>query len=496
MKQLYLEKSIGIDFQKEIVIIALLGKTLRSMELLDYQVCHIGSNGTEKSDSQLITNLNDFRKRNGLISIRGAFCFPRNDIILKYIDIPTPKKENIKNILEYEIERHVPLNKDDIYYDFQIIKQKEENLYSLVIAVSKKSQVDHCISVLKKASIIPSLVSLSTASTFNLLSFIDYNRKVFNAVIEIGVNSMNISFILGGTLNFSRSVPLPENNAWGKLFFEKIISSVDLKNTAENFTEFLIKEINLSLASYSEIPSEQVIDCFYLSGGGLLAAPIKKRLEQKITGTVHTLDPLTKLESKNFDVSVQDRNSLANAIGVGIQNHIKSDFHINFLPEVLRKYARDHSFKSMLILAGVFIFILLLTFFSAFFKEQMTLDKIEKELKNIKKEVIIAENLEREYEQISRQKLFLQNIRTSNPSRLKILKELTTILPPDVWLLNLAIKQDAAEIIGTANSTSKLVPLLEQSGLFTDVHFIDSIEHVKNREQFKIKLPLKNVVVK
>lgn len=496
MKQLYIEKSIGIDFQKEMTTIALLGKTLGGVELLDYQIFYNGSNRPEEYDSQLVANLNDFKKRNSLTNIKGAFCFPRNDIILKYIDIPTPKKENIKDILEYEIERHVPLNKDEIYYDFQIIKQREENLYNILIVVSRKSQVDHCINLLKEASIIPSLVSLSTVSNFNLLSFIDYDRKIFNAVIEIGFSNTNISFILEGSVNYTRSAPSPENNVWNKFFLENEKSNIKLENAAENFTEFLIKEINLSLAGCRDITSEQTIDCFYLSGGGLLAVPIKKRLEEKITGTVHILDPLIKLQSKNRDISEKDRNFLATAIGAGIQNHIKSDFNINLLPEALRKYAQDHSFKAMLVLSGIFILALFITFVSASIKEQGTLSKIENELKKIKKEVIIAENLEREYEQINRQRLFLEEIRTSNPSRLRILKELTTILPSDVWLQNLVIKQDSAVITGTADSTSKLVPLLEQSDLFTDVHFVDSITHVKNREQFKIKLPLKNVAVK
>ncbi len=496
MKQLYLEKSIGIDFQKEITSIALLGKTLRGMELLDYHIWQSGLNGSEDSEHQFTANLNDFMKRNGLKNIMGAFCFPRHDIILKYIDIPTPKKENIKDILEYEIERHVPLTKNEIYYDFQIIKKREENLYNVLIAVSKKSQVDHFIDLLKEASIIPSLVSLSTVSNFNLLSLIDYDRKILNAVIEISFRGVNISFILDGSVVYTRSIPSSGNDDWKKFLLERIVSNVTLETAATNFTEFLIREINLSLASYREVATEQDIDCFYLSGGGLLTMPIKNHLDPKITGRVRILDPLVNLQSSNYDISEKDRNFLTNAIGAGIQNHIKSDFHINFLPEALRKYARDHSLKTMLILSGIFIFVLFITFASAFFKEYLALNEIESEIKKIKKEVIIADNFEREYEQISRQQLFLKEIQTRNPSRLIILKELTTRLPSDVWLQNLAIKQSAAVITGTADSTSKLIPLLEQSDLFTDVHFVDSISHVKDREQFKIKLPLKSMTVK
>lgn len=494
MKPLYLEKSIGIDFQKEMVTVVLLGKTFRGMDLLDYLIWHNGSDGSEDSDKKFIENLSNLIKRNNLSNIRGAFCFPRNDIILKYIDIPAPAKEDIKAILEYEIEKHVPLNKDDIYYDFQIIKQKENSLYNVLIAVSRKPQVDHFVNLLKEASIIPSLISLSTVSNINLLSFNDYNQNVFNAVIEIGFLCVNISFILDGSVNFTRSIPILENPNWKKCLSENTVSENKLKTVAKSFTEFLLKEINLSLVSYREIPSNQPIDCFYLSGGGLLAMPVKKLLEQKISGTVHLLDPLTKFQRNN--ISKDDRNFLANAIGTGIQNHIKTKFCINFLPESLRKYAKDHSFKTMLILSGVFMFLLLVIAFSIILKETSSLNKIENELDKIKKEVIAADNLEREYDKIIRQKLTLQEIQSNNPSRLRILKELTSLLPSDLWLSNLVIKQDAAEIMGSAASTSKLIPLLEKSDIFTDVHFIDSIKRKKNREQFKIKLPLKKVAEK
>lgn len=494
MKPLYLEKSLGIDFQKEMVTTVLLGKTLRGMDLLDYHICYYGSNSSEESDKQFIENLSNLIKRNKLTNIRGAFCFPRNDIILKYIDIPAPAKEDIKAILEYEIEKHVPLNKDDIYYDFQIIKKKEVSLYNILIAASRKPQVDHFINLLKEASVIPSLISLSTVSNINLLSFNNYDQNIFNAVIEIGFLSVNISFILDGSVSFSKSAPIPENQNWRKCLSENAVSGDKLQTIAENFTEFLLKEINLSLVSYREIPSNKPIDCFYLSGGGLLARPVKKLLEQKISGTVHLLDPLAKFQ-KN-DISEDDRNFLTNAIGTGIQNHIKNKFCINFLPASLRKYAKDHSFKTMLILTGVFMFLLLVIAFSIFLKTSSSLNKIENKLNKIKKEVIAADNMEREYEKIIRQKLTLQEIQINNPSRLRILKELTSLLPSDLWLSNLVIKQDAAEITGSADSTSKLVPLLEKANIFSDVHFIDSIKRIKNRERFKIKLPLKKMTTK
>lgn len=494
MKQLYLEKSIGIDFQKDKVIVVLLGKTFRRLDLLDYSIWENNSKETEESDKQLKDNFNNFIKRNKLSNIRGSFCFSRHNIFLKFVDIPAPKKEDIKDILEYEIEKHIPINKEEIYFDFQIVKQKKDNLYSILIAASKKSLVDHYIGLLNESSIMTSLVSLSTVSNFNLLCFNDYEQDIFTAIIEISSGSFNISFILNNTVVYIRNITIPEKLNGLKIHLEKGLSDSELDVAVSSFSEFLIREINISLASYREIPPNKAIDCFYLSGGGLLAKPLKKHLEQKFAWTVRILDPLTKFSSNG--ISEIDKSCLANAIGTGVQNHIKSNFCINFLPESLRKHAQDHSSKTMLILSGIFMLTLLAMVFGIILKENKTLNKIENELNKIKKEVIVVENMESEYERIRKQKLTIQKILSENPNKLAILKELTSLLPSDLWLTNLAIKQDAVEITGSADTTSKLIPLLEQSDIFTDVHFISSIKRIKNRENFKMKLPLKKMTKK
>lgn len=494
MKQLYLEKSIGIDFQKERVIVVLLGKTFRRIDLLDYSIWENDSKETEGSDKQFKDNFNNFIKRNKLSHIRGSFCFSRPNIFLKFIDIPAPKKEDIKGILEYEIEKHLPINKEEIYFDFQIVKQKKNNLYNILIAASKKSLVDHYISLLKESSIITSIVSLSTVSNFNLLCFNDYEQETFTAIIEINSGSFNISFILNNSVVYIRNITIPEKQNGLKSHLEKDLSESELDAAASSFSDFILGEISISIASYRGIPPNKDIDCFYLTGGGLLAKPLKKHLEQKFTGTVWILDPLTKFSSN--DISEVDRSYLANAIGTGVQNHIKSNFCINFLPESLKKYAQDHSSKTMLILSGIFMLTLLAMVFGIILKENKTLNKIEHELNKIKKEVIVVENLEREYEQTRRQKLTIQKILSETPSRLVILKELTSILPSDLWLTNLLIKQDAAEIIGSADTTSNLIPLLERSEFFTDVHFNSSIKRIKSRENFKMKLPFKKMTTK
>ena len=489
----FLEKSIGIDFQKERIIIALLGRTITGMVLLDYSILTNDTKETGEFDRRFRENLKKFIHQNKLSNIRGAICFPRQTIILKYINIPAPKIEDIEAMLEYEIEKHVPLKKEDIYYDFHIIKKKD-HLFNVLIAVARKSQVHRYIKILEETSIIPSIISLSTLSNFSLLSFNNYNQKLFNAIIEISPQYINISFILNGSVHYMRSVSIPDNQELLKGLIKNIEPNTNMNTAVEKFSEFVLKEISISLASFRENPSYQAVDSYFISGGGLLSLAIKKSLEQRLTGAVEILDPLTKLRCNN--IAEKDRYILANAVGTSLQNHVKNIISINLLPEASRSSTKDHSLRAMLILGGIFLLILLGTLFSIILKDNIKLTKIENELKEIKKEVILAETLERQYEKLRKHKLTFLQLDLNHPSRLIILKELSSLLPSDLWLSSLAIKKDAVEIIGSANSTSTLIPLLESSEIFNNVHFLDSIKHKKNREHFKIKLPLQKAPVK
>ena len=66
MNSLFLEKSIGIDFQKERIIIALLGKTITGMVLLDYSILTNDTKETGEFDRRFRENLKKFIHQNKL----------------------------------------------------------------------------------------------------------------------------------------------------------------------------------------------------------------------------------------------------------------------------------------------------------------------------------------------------------------------------------------------------------------------------------------------
>jgi general secretion pathway protein L len=80
------------------------------------------------------------------------------------------------------------------------------------------------------------------------------------------------------------------------------------------------------------------------------------------------------------------------------------------------------------------------------------------------------------------------------PDKLRILKELTQIIPDNTWLFNLRLSQQTLEISGMSRSASDLIPLLEKSGWLTKTEFASPIvTDASKLEHFKIKAEIKGL---
>jgi general secretion pathway protein L len=86
----------------------------------------------------------------------------------------------------------------------------------------------------------------------------------------------------------------------------------------------------------------------------------------------------------------------------------------------------------------------------------------------------------------------LEDLRAGNWQKLRLLAQLTKLLPDDTWLQQLQISEDTVEIYGSSNRAADLVPPLENSPYFTQVEFTSPITRDnKNKEVFRIRMRLK-----
>jgi general secretion pathway protein L len=79
-------------------------------------------------------------------------------------------------------------------------------------------------------------------------------------------------------------------------------------------------------------------------------------------------------------------------------------------------------------------------------------------------------------------------------SKLRILEELTRLIPDDSWLNELSYKADEKKIriSGLTVSAAKLIPILEESPLFDAVKFstVITTDRRSEKERFRIEMNL------
>lgn len=98
---------------------------------------------------------------------------PETKTFIKLIEIPLVENKKIKETIEQEICQHIPLVKEDMYFDWQIIKKitkNNEQKIQILIGATPKNIVDSYADILKKAGLNPLIFEIEAcAITRNLI---------------------------------------------------------------------------------------------------------------------------------------------------------------------------------------------------------------------------------------------------------------------------------------------------------------------------------------
>ena len=164
----------------------------------------------------------------GKISSRDVVaCLPETKTYLKLIEIEKSPNE-LKEIIESEIEKHIPVPLDDIYYDWQIIESNRE-LDKVLVGVCPKKIVNQYIEIFKEAKL--SIVGLeieAIAISRSLLKEESPKNKKSKykdnyLIIDIGKKRTSMFVYSKNTPLFTLSLPLS-----GELITSHIAESLEI----------------------------------------------------------------------------------------------------------------------------------------------------------------------------------------------------------------------------------------------------------------------------
>ncbi|HEV2601521.1 MAG TPA: pilus assembly protein PilM [Candidatus Babeliales bacterium] len=165
-------------------------------------------------------------------------------VFFKEIRLPFIKYQQIKSVIEFEVEPLLPFSLQDAVIDFIITKQipEEKSSEILIAAVPKQTIAEH-VQFFNQAGIDPTVVTVDLFALYGL--FNDYpaysTLAEGTAIIYLGLHSTQIAYLYDGQLRLIRSLPK------GIFTIAKTASTtlaIDATEVMESLTRFGLEKPN------------------------------------------------------------------------------------------------------------------------------------------------------------------------------------------------------------------------------------------------------------
>jgi Tfp pilus assembly PilM family ATPase len=489
MKSIFIEKSLGMDIREESVSLTLIGKKLRTIEVLAGKTISLKplTGKDEKAEKHFLNKVNRFLIEHDTWPESVVLSLPRSYVTFKTFELLAPDMESVQSMVEFELERQFSSGLEDLYYTFQIT-HKHENAFHIASAAIKKDIANYFLELVRKLNLKPTILDISTFANVNLAFSQDIgNDSSIWALADISPENLDIALIKNNAIEFSRS------HSWTKPLIKaansgKANDPKQLESLSGEITKTIVDELQQALSSCRNIEADELVGHIYITGGGVLTPLITQHLQKATDVSTTALHPPESVND-NMSESFSPLHMLT-SLGLGLRELKKQKIEANLIPADMQPKRKKVNIKVTLAMAVTVVLLLAGWFANKVVYTDKTLATLDEQLNGIKGQVASLEKIDLEYDSLKQYVDILNAIKRQYPNKLPVLGELTRTLPRDTWLTHLKFKQIEIEVKGFSPVASKLIPLLEQSKVFEKTGFVGTIISESAGEKFTIRADL------
>lgn len=464
------DSSLGIEIKETSLNMACLEKSLEGWTLKHFENIPLPAPAEyEERQKVIIDSISDFRRKSSFTSSKVFVSIPREYVLFKYIRLPQAAKENLSKVIEYEMERFVPFGSDEVFFDFQIVREFESVILVLLAAV-KRAILQPYLDIFLLASSEPLSVEVSSTALFNALANSDETFEEGDfAVFLIDSGRAELLVAMKGVLAYSRAFSLSDGGS--AVGFTKILKEL----------ETALFQISNDFCAGEEIKPES-LKYVLLSNDDKTITDVKEILDKEGLDCRIGFKPL---RLRNVRTNFQ---SVAVPYGAALKGLKKVPLSIDLMPKGKKQTVKPPSWIPTAILA-VLVAFLGISWGSIFVnREREQLADLNTRVEKLKPEIRFVEQLEKQVQALEKNYKAFENFKAGNVSQLDILRELTSIIPEKVYLTRFNYAGGKVQIEGQAPSASELIPILETSPLFQEAKFSAPITKTpEGMEQFRLE---------
>lgn len=390
----------------------------------------------------------------GVRTSRVHVGIPRRRAVVKVLELPAVAGADLRRMVGFELERHLPFPASDAIFDFHVLDQAPGRPIRVLLVAVERRVFEWVQGLLRNTGLTPRLIDVAIHSLAVLVARSDGEPRDGAVVVHVAESEAELAVVRRGQPILSRAFPLPGD--------------------AAEPDRTLGEELRRSLASLG--PDDRAAVAEVVVTGARVPATAWAGLPAR---TEITLPPgLTGPGS---------RPPFLLALAAALRHPVRGRLRTNLMPDELRPRPFPWRVAATVALAVLTLLLGLAIPVATVMRGERRLAAVNHALDQLGPEVRQVEQLVSAVQRARRELETLQGFEAQHVRVLPILRELTEVLPPDVWLTNLSVDRKGVELAGFAAAASQLIPLLEASPILEAVEFISPVTKGRDREQFRLK---------
>ena len=410
--------------------------------------------------SSLALATSDLGARNTEVTL----SIPKAWTVIKIVEFPAAVRENLSDVIAYELDRITPFNAANAYYDFRVLKEKEDKL-SILIAAVKADVVQPYIDALRERGISVDRLSASLSGIETLCRFAGMKRDVIFLELSKDVyegavfDNTSISNLVNG------SFPADDERSQADLVAGEVHPLVDEIKSRGREPRIMV---NLREATPG----------------------LKELLKTRLQQTILFLNE-TDIRLRH---PVSEKSIPYGAFGGVLESLWPKANGLNLMAKGIHKKIRTPFFLTAILLLAI-LGLWIVYLIAPVQIEEKRMAEIDSQIASRREEVKKVEALKQEMEALQKEIGTINTFKENRRMSLDILKELTAILPKSAWLSRTRISQTEVALEGYASSATGLLSKLERSPFLRKVEFASPTfrDTRMNADRFNIKMEIEGV---
>jgi general secretion pathway protein L len=394
-----------------------------------------------------------FTREGGVDTRRTVLCVSRTEAAFNRVLLPAAARENLAQVLEYEIENLIPLSRDEIYYDYSTRDYGEERLEVLLMCIPR-AVVQGYLEALEDALVRPRGIVLASTAIADFVTFCRGEAAGPLGLLVSAPGAMEVTLVSGGQLVSSQLVPA------------KRLADADA----------LERSVARQLADQALLAENVPLYCWELANGAAPGIPMPGE------GDLLALARGRLDATEDFFAAAEP--AMLPAVGAALDAVREGTVPLNLLPAEGRRGADEGLSLTTVVLVALTALLLLVWGGSALVKDALLQRQLQAQIETIGPEVREVKALQAEIEGLQRE---IDTLSEGQEPRLTpLLKDLTELVPSDAFLTGLNIRGGKLSLDGQARSASDLITALEKSKRFKNVTFSSPTTKQGDKERFSI----------